>query len=123
MSRSEWERAVSASSTSGDDLSVLTLWTGVLTDDPVAAGGLSGEFADGLGSLEVFTVDGKGRTTALRTVFERAEDYPAGGADPVASFHADAIAYVAGLLDVPETEVRRHAFNPFGPVTDRGSMA
>ena len=123
VSRSEWERAVPGSSSSGDELSVLTVWTGVLADDPVAAGGLSGELVDGLGSLELFTVDGKGRTTALRTVFERAEGFPAGGPDPTASFHADAIAYVAELLDVPETEVRRHSFNPFRTVTDRGAMA
>ena len=149
VSRSEWDRAVSRSSSSGDGLSFLTVWTGVLADDPVAAGSLSGElvgglgsgefvdglvsgelvgglglreFVGGLGSLELFTVDGKGRTTALRTVFERAEDHPSGGADPIASFHTDAIACVAELLDVPETEVRRHSFNPFGTVTDRGAM-
>ena len=121
VSRSEWERAVSGSSSSGGDLSFLALWTGRRADDPGMAGTVSGAF--GLGSLELFTVDGKGRTTAMRTVFERAEGYPAGGADAMASFHADAVAYVAELLDDPETEVRWHSFNPFGTVTDRGAMA
>ena len=85
------------------------------------AGTLSG--ALGLGSLELFTVDGKGRTAAVRTVFERADGHPAGDADPMASFHADAIAYVAELLDVPDTEVGLHSYNPLGTVTDLGVMA
>ena len=123
VSRHDWEHAVSEASSSGQDLSFITIWSGVLTGDPVSIDGLAGEFVDGLGALELFTVDGKGRTAAARTVFERAGGYPAGGADPIAAFHADAVAYVAALLDIPETEVRRHPFNPFGTVTDRGVMA
>ena len=122
VSRSDWEDAVSRASSSGQDLSFLTVWTGVLTDDPVSAEDLASEFVDGLGSLELFAVDDKARTTAVRTVLERADGYPAGGPDPIASFHADALAYVAGLLDIAETEVRLHSFNPFGTVTDRGAM-
>ena len=76
----------------------------VPTDDPVPVEGLAEELVDGLGSLELFTVDDKARTTAVRTVFERAEPYPGEVPDPVASFHADALAYVAGLLDIAETQ-------------------
>ena len=119
---SDWEDAVSEASSSGQDLSFLTVWTGLVTDDPISVEGLAGEFVDGLGALELFTVDDKGRTTAVRTVFERAGGYPDGGPDPIASFHADALAYVAGLLDIADTEVRLHSFNPFGTVTDREAM-
>ena len=146
VSRSGWEHAVSRASSSGQGVSFLTIWSGLPTDDPVsvddlaagvratrpgAAGptddpvsveDLAGEFVDGLGSLELFAVDDKARTTAVRTAFERAGGYPAGGPDPIASFHADALAYMAGLLDIAETEVRLHSFNPFGTVTDREAM-
>ena len=123
VSRRDWEDAVSQASSSGQDISFLTIWSGVLTDDPVSTEGPAGEFVDGLGALELFAVDGKARTTAVRTVFEQADGYPAGGPDPIASFHADALAYVAGLLDIPETEVRLHPHNPLGTVTHRGVMA
>ncbi len=146
VSRSDWEDAVSRASSSGQGISFLTIWSGLVTDDPIsveslaagvratrpgAAGhtddpisveGLAGEFVDGLGSLELFAVDDKARTTAVRTVFERADSYPAGGPDPIASFHADALAYMAGLLDIAEAEVRLHSHNPFGTVTDREAM-
>ena len=123
VSSSDWEDGVSEASSSGQDLSFLTVWSGVLTDDPISVEGLAGEFVDGLGALELFTVDDKARTTAVRTVFERADGYPDGGPDPVASFHAGALAYVAGLLDIAETEVRLHSHNPLGTVTDREIMA
>ena len=147
LSRSDWEDAVSRASSSGQGVSFLTIWSGVPTDDPVSAESLAagvratrpgaagptddpvsaeslaGEFVDGLGSLELFAVDDKARTTAVRTVFERAGGYPAGDPDSIASFHADALAYVAGLLDIAETDVRLHSFNPFGTVTDREAMA
>ena len=123
VSRSDWEDAVSEASASGQDLSFLTVWSGELTDDPTPVEGHAGEFVDGLAALELFTVDGKGRTAAVRTVFEQADGHPTGGADPIASFHSDALAYVAGLLDILETEVRRHSHNPFGTVTDREVMA
>ena len=123
VSRRDWEHAVSEASANGQDLSFLTVWSGVLTDDPISVEGLASEFVDGLGALELFTVDDKGRTTALRTVFERADGYPDAGPDPIASFHADALAYVAGLLDIAETEVRPHSYNPLGTVTDREVMA
>ena len=144
--RSDWEDAVSRASSSGQGISFLTIWSGPLTDDPVSIGGLAagvratrpgaaghtddpasveglaGEFVDGLGALELFAVDDKARTTAVRTVFERADGSPAGGPDPIASFHADALAYVAGLLDIAKTDVRLHSHNPFGTVTDRGAL-
>ncbi len=123
VSSSDWEDAVSEASSSGHELSFLTVWSGVLTDDPVSVEGLAGEFVDGLGALELFAVDDKARTTAVRTVFERADGYPAGRPDPIASFHADALAYVAELLDVPETEIRLHSHNPFRTATDRAAMA
>ena len=147
VSRSDWEHAVSRASSSGQGVSFLTIWSGVPTDDPVsvedlaagvratrpgAAGptgdpvsveDLAAESVDGLGSLELFAVDDKARTTAVRTVFERADGYPAGGPDPIASFHADALAYVAGLLDIAKTDVRLHSHNPFATVTDREAMA
>ena len=120
---SDWEEAVSEASSSEQGLSFLTIWSGVLTDDPISVEGLAEELVDGLGSLELFTVDDKGRTTAVRTVFERADGYPGEGPDPISSFHADALAYVAGLLNIAETEVRLHAHNPLGTVTDRGVIA
>ena len=119
---SDWEEAVSEASSSGQSISFLTIWSGVPTDDPISVEGLAEELVDGLGSLELFTVDDKGRTTAVRTVFERAEAYPGEVHNPVASFHADATAYVAELLDIPETQVRLHSHNPFETVTDRGVM-
>ena len=146
VSSSDWEHAVSEASSSGQDLSFLTIWSGVptddpvstegpeagvrstrpgpatLTDDPVLTEGLAGEFADGFGSLELLAVDDKGRTTAVRTVFERADGHPAGGPDPIVSFHADAVTYVAELLDIAETDVSLHSHNPFGTVTDRTVM-
>ena len=146
LSRSDWEDAVSRASSSGQGVSFLTIWSGVPTDDPVSAESLAagvratrpgaaghtddpvsaeslaGEFVDGLGSLELFAVDDKARTTAVRTVFERAGGYPAGDPDSIASFHADALAYVAGLLDIAKTDVRLHSHNPFGTVTDRGAL-
>ena len=129
VSRSDWEHAVSEASSGGQDLSFLTVWSGVLTDDAISVEGLAGESSSirsgrdrSVGALEVFTVDHKGRTTAVRTVFERADGYPDAGPDPIASFHADALAYVAGLLDMAETEVRLHSYNPFGTVTDRRVM-
>ena len=123
VSRSDWEHAVSEAPSGGQDLSFLTVWSGVLTDDAISVEGLAGDLVDGLGALELFTVDHKGRTTAVRTVFEQADGYPDAGPDPIASFHADALAYVAGLLDMAETEVRLHSHNPLGTVTDRGVMA
>ena len=122
VSRSDWEHAVSEASSGGQDLSFLTVWSGVLNDDAISVEGLAGEFVDGLGALEVFAVDDKGRTTAVRTVFERADGYPAGGPDPIVAFHADAVTYVAELLDIAETDVRLHPHNPFGTVTDRRVM-
>ncbi len=146
VARRDWEDAVSRASSSGQGISFLAIWSGLLTDDPVLIGGLAagvratrpgaaghtddpvsveglaGEFVDGLGSLELFAVDDKTRTTAVRTVFERAGGYPAEGPDPIASFHADALAYVARLLDTAETDVRLRSHNPLGTVTDRGML-
>ena len=112
------------SSSSGDDVSVLTVWTGALNRRSSGGRGASRRRVSRRARLRsnCSRWTDKGRTTALRTVFERAEGHPAGGADPIASFHADAIAYVAELLDVPETGVRRHSFNPFETVTDREAM-
>ena len=123
MPRREWEQAVSAARSTGQSMSFLPVWVGSQADDPKASEESSGAFPDGLGVIESFLVDDKGRTAASRTVFERVDGVPAPGQDPNEAFHRDARSYLAGLLSVPESEVSIRRDSPFGPADDRGTMS
>ena len=123
MPLDRWEQAVSEAESSGYSISFLPVWVGLLTDDPIAPEGTSGEFVDGLGVIEFFFSDAKNRTGASRTIFERVDGYPSQGQYPIRWFYDDARSYLAGLLDVPESEVAICQDSPFGTVDDRGIFA
>ena len=123
MPMEQWEQAVSEAESSGHSISFLPVWVGLLTDDPVASEGSSGEFVDGLGVIEFFFSDTKNRAGAARTIFERVDGYPATDQDPIRSFHCDARSYLADLLGVPEADVSIRRDSPFGAVDDRGVIA
>lgn len=105
MATEEWERAVLTARSEGHRMAFLPVWAG------------------GLGVIEFFCSDAKDRTGASRTIFAPAGGDPSQGQDPVRSFHAEARSYLAGLLDVPESQVAIRDDNPFGDRDGTGAIA
>lgn len=122
VSISEWENECLLAQDQSYELTFLPIWTSASITDQTRIKDISGPFADGLGSIELFAVDKKGRTASTRTIFESVEGYPLNHQQPIHAFYNDALAYLADLNTVSVNEIPLHSYNPFGETDEFGQL-
>ena len=104
---SEWERALTAAWSASQAFSVLVL--------PLCADLATGRPPRVEGALELFVVDDKQRTSALRTPLRAVVNDSEGADDDETADALDerARSYVAGLLGIAQSDIPVHPFDPF----------